>query len=153
MSQIEQAVKLARQLETLLEQKHRASGKGLHEKVSSVEGTLPADLVKQLRYIATVRNSVVHEDGYVIKDPAKFLAAGNAALAQLGGARMGTDGPYRKVHISDWSLGDWIRMTIIVGSVIAGAVLGVSLLGGWIGAGLGFLLGLSLGGFLIGNPK
>jgi hypothetical protein len=88
MSQIELAVTLSRRLETLLEQKHKAVGKGLHEKVSSIEGNLSADLVKSLRYIATMRNSVVHQEGFVIDDQARFSAAGDAALAQLGGRLM-----------------------------------------------------------------
>ncbi|WP_084883405.1 hypothetical protein [Vibrio sp. qd031] len=38
-----------------------ATGKGLHEKVNSIEGSLAPVLVKKLRYIATVRNNVVHD--------------------------------------------------------------------------------------------
>lgn len=39
-----------------------ATGKGLHEYISSVGERLPASVVKRLRYIASVRNKVVHED-------------------------------------------------------------------------------------------
>jgi hypothetical protein len=91
MSQIELAVALTRRLESLLEEKHQATGKGLHEKVSSVESRLPSQLVKSLRYIATMRNSIVHEDGFVIADIDGFTAQGNAALAQLGGTPLGAD--------------------------------------------------------------
>ncbi len=48
-------------LENLLEKMHGASGKGLHEKASSVAHKLDNELIRHLRYIASVRNSVVHE--------------------------------------------------------------------------------------------
>lgn len=61
MSDIELAIRRCKRLETLLEEERGARGRGLHEKVSSVEHTLPAALVKRLRFIATVRNRLVHE--------------------------------------------------------------------------------------------
>ncbi|MGR5322202.1 hypothetical protein [Vibrio sp. DNB22_19_1] len=41
-----------------------ATGKGLHEKTSSVSGLLPAELVKELRAVATIRNKLVHEEDF-----------------------------------------------------------------------------------------
>ena len=41
-----------------------ATGKGLHEKTSSVSGILPTKLVKELRAVATIRNKLVHEEGF-----------------------------------------------------------------------------------------
>lgn len=60
-----------------------ATGKGLHEKVDSVESRLPVELVKRLRFIATVRNRVVHEEGYELKDPRRFSEALELASNQL----------------------------------------------------------------------
>lgn len=49
------------------------TGKGLHEKISTAEG-LPAKLVKDLRYVATIRNKFVHERGFdAIPDRNMFL--------------------------------------------------------------------------------
>ena len=61
MGDIEIAVTRCKRLETLLEEEFNAAGRGLHEKVSSVQDELPLPLVKRLRFIATVRNKVVHE--------------------------------------------------------------------------------------------
>ena len=53
-----------------------ARGKGLHEKISSVEKGLPVSLVERIRYIATVRNKLVHEESYrKMDDRASFRRA------------------------------------------------------------------------------
>ncbi len=125
MSQIELAVSLSRRLESLLEEKYQATGKGLHEKVSSIETTLPSQLVKSLRYIATIRNSVVHEEGFVIEDLAGFSAQGDAALAQLGGAPMSETKPTNAGKMA-WNferLQGFLTLAIIVGCSIGGAVI------------------------------
>jgi hypothetical protein len=62
MSDYELVIKKSKHLERMLEEGFGAQGRGLHEKVSSVEGRLPGPLVKQLRFIATVRNKLVHDD-------------------------------------------------------------------------------------------
>ena len=61
MSDYELVIKKSKHLEQLLEEGLGAQGRGLHEKVSSVEGRLPTALVKRLRFIATVRNKLVHD--------------------------------------------------------------------------------------------
>ena len=125
MSQIELAVSLSRRLESLLEEKYQATGKGLHEKVSSIETTLPSQLVKSLRYIATIRNSVVHEEGFVIEDLAGFSAQGDAALAQLGGTPMSETKPTNAGKMA-WDferLQGFLTLAIIVGCSIGGAVI------------------------------
>ena len=66
MSDIEMAVKGSRLIESLLEEKLGASGKGLHTKLSSVEKKLSAPMISKIRYIASVRNSVVHEEGCLL---------------------------------------------------------------------------------------
>mgnify|MGYP000042660725 CR=1 FL=1 len=84
MSDIELAITRCKSLEAFLEQSLGATGKGLHEKVSSVQGRLQPDLVKKLRFIATVRNRIVHESDYQkIDDRAAFLRACDDADAQL----------------------------------------------------------------------
>ncbi len=80
---IELAVRYSKQLESLLEQKFAAEGRGLHEKVSSVEDLLSEDLVRKLRWIATMRNKVVHEDDFEIENLASFRDSCEQALALL----------------------------------------------------------------------
>jgi hypothetical protein len=84
MSDIELAITRVKALESLLEQAFAATGKGLHEKVTSVENRLPPTLVKKLRFVATVRNKIVHESNYQqIDDRAGFLRACDEAEAEL----------------------------------------------------------------------
>ncbi len=84
MSDIEFAVTRAKLLEALLEQALGATGKGLHERVSSVQDRLPPPLMKKLRFIATVRNKIVHEASYQsIDDRAGFVRACDEAETQL----------------------------------------------------------------------
>jgi NAD(P)-dependent dehydrogenase (short-subunit alcohol dehydrogenase family) len=67
-----------------------AHGKGLHEKISSVQNRLPPALVKRMRFLATIRNRLVHERGFTeIPDRAGFLEAFDAAVVELN-ALLGT---------------------------------------------------------------
>jgi hypothetical protein len=84
MSDIELAITRVKSLESLLEQALGAAGKGLHEKVTSVQAKLPPALVKKLRFVATVRNKIVHESDYQqIDDRDGFLRACDDAEAEL----------------------------------------------------------------------
>lgn len=83
MGQIENTVEFTRKIEALLVEELRAEGRGLHEKVSSVERKLPGPLVKRLRYIASVRNKMMHDD-YQLQEPEDFYAACEQTLRELG---------------------------------------------------------------------
>lgn len=84
MSDIELAVTRTKALESLLEQALGATGKGLHEKVTSVQARLSPGLVKKLRFVATVRNKIVHESHYThIDDRPGFVRACDEAEAEL----------------------------------------------------------------------
>lgn len=75
MSDIELAIKSCKRLESRLAAMG-AEGRGLHEKTSSIADRLPHQTVKQLRFIATVRNRIVHDEAYEkIDDPAGFKQA------------------------------------------------------------------------------
>jgi hypothetical protein len=41
-----------------------AQGRGLHEKITSIESMIDSSVVNKIRYIATIRNKVLHEDGF-----------------------------------------------------------------------------------------
>lgn len=84
MTDLELVIGRCKQLEALLEQGLRAKGRGLHEKVTSVERRLPVALVKKLRFVATVRNKLVHEPNYNrLDDRDGFVRACDAAEQQL----------------------------------------------------------------------
>lgn len=70
----ELAISCSKELEHLLEVKFGATGKGLHERVSSVENRLPVDMVRDMRYIATIRNHLIHDvDFKTIPDKGQFI--------------------------------------------------------------------------------
>lgn len=84
MSDIELVITRTKALEALLEQGLGAAGKGLHEKVTSVQGKLPEPLVRKLRFVATLRNKIVHEHTYQkLDDRAAFERACGEAEAEL----------------------------------------------------------------------
>lgn len=64
MSDIELVITRTKALEAILEHGMGATGKGLHEKVSNVQARLPEPLVRKLRFIATLRNKLVHDAAY-----------------------------------------------------------------------------------------
>jgi hypothetical protein len=74
MGDIETAVRYSKEIEGLLEMKFGAAGRGLHEKLTSIEGKLSDEVLKNLRYIATIRNKVVHENDFEIKNLPEFSA-------------------------------------------------------------------------------
>lgn len=84
MKDLEIAVKWSKRFESLLRRRHQASGRGLHELVSSCEKQLENEVVRKLRFIATLRNKLIHEEGYDrMEDRAAFLAACQFCRARL----------------------------------------------------------------------
>ncbi len=55
---------LASDIEDLLEKKLGATGKGLHEKATSVESRLDSSIMKKIRRVASIRNAAAHEKGF-----------------------------------------------------------------------------------------
>ncbi|OJU90530.1 MAG: hypothetical protein BGO19_13670 [Acinetobacter sp. 38-8] len=81
-SDIDIVVTQSKTLEALLEQKFGATGRGLHEKLSSIEYQLETGLVKNIRWIATMRNKVVHEN-FQLTNQNDFLRSCQRALEGL----------------------------------------------------------------------
>jgi hypothetical protein len=70
--------------EQLLEERFGAQGRGLHERVTSVQNRLPERVVKRLRFIATIRNKLVHEGSSdSVDDRGAFIAACDSADRDL----------------------------------------------------------------------
>lgn len=88
-SDLDRAVKASKALEAALRTRHNAQGRGLHELVDSVEGNLPARAVRDLRYVATLRNKLVHEDGYDRLDDRREFARRVARANKAVGVRQG----------------------------------------------------------------
>lgn len=62
MSPVERIFEISQTLEQLLVDRFGATGRGLHEYTTSVQDKLPKKVVKDLRFIATIRNQVAHKD-------------------------------------------------------------------------------------------
>lgn len=83
MSALETVIKLSKKAEHILESGFGAAGRGLHEKVSSVERKIPSGLVKKLRYVATIRNHLVHELDFELNNPEEFFITAKKAIEEL----------------------------------------------------------------------
>lgn len=59
-NEFELVIRVAKELEQILEKEFGATGKGLHQKISSAQG-LSAQLVKRMRFLATIRNKMIHD--------------------------------------------------------------------------------------------
>ncbi len=72
MNEISTVIQQSRRLEHLLKVHYHAEGPGLHQHISSCQERLPRELIPKLRYIATMRNKVVHEEGFRLDNKKKF---------------------------------------------------------------------------------
>jgi hypothetical protein len=84
MSDIDSVIRYSKKLEKRLEQQYGANGRGLHEKASSVESQLTASTLKSLRWVATMRNKVVHEDDFQLDNLSEFERTCERLLSELG---------------------------------------------------------------------
>lgn len=118
MGDIELAVSRSRRLEQLLEHGFGATGKGLHQKVGSVEHLLPTQLVRQVRLVATVRNKVVHEsDG--IRDRDQFVSAAEGAERELESIIRAREVAVRRRGRAAWRRRVGIRVAVVVVALLA----------------------------------
>lgn len=86
MSDLELAIRRSKRLEHRLRDAHGGTGRGLHELVSSIEAQLPRELVKRLRFVATMRNKLVHDlDVRRLDDRSGFVTACDQCEKELDG--------------------------------------------------------------------
>lgn len=83
MSDLKAIIDAVKGIESTLVEQFGAEGRGLHEKLTSVEAQVPSHLQRSIRYLATLRNKAMHEEGYEIKDPEAYVRQANEARAQL----------------------------------------------------------------------
>ncbi len=82
MGQIEKTFEYTRTIEEILTQSFGAQGKGLHQEVTSVRRKLTEPLIKKLRYIASVRNQMMHHK-YNLDEPEAFYATCEQTIRML----------------------------------------------------------------------
>eukprot|EP01084_Bolivina_argentea_P112966 201431_1 len=89
----ELAIRLSKELEYYLELHFNATGRGLHEKITTAERNFnatqqnykfPTQLVRNMRRLATIRNKLIHERSYhKIEDKDRFIQTFEQSYAQL----------------------------------------------------------------------
>jgi hypothetical protein len=80
---IESVVVRSRHIEKLLADLG-GQGKGIHERVTSISSLLPTDLFKRIRFIASVRNKVMHDHDYHFDaNEREFLDTCDAVVCEL----------------------------------------------------------------------
>jgi len=60
-----------KKIESILN-KMGAEGKGLHEKSQSIENKLDTNILKSIKFIATVRNKLLHEEDFILQNQTKI---------------------------------------------------------------------------------
>ena|GEM_PF-4970631 len=68
----EMVINNTKKIETLLEERLGAEGRGLHEKSESVEELLEEEIIKKIHRIARIRNKLMHEDGFKLSSTTQF---------------------------------------------------------------------------------
>jgi hypothetical protein len=91
-SDIDLAIKTSRRLEGLLENRYGAEGRGLHEKLAAVEAMISPEALRKGRYVATMRNKVVHEEGFSLPDRPRFINDAAAFEKEVADGRRSTAG-------------------------------------------------------------
>lgn len=90
-----QIIQMTQTLEYILTQRYQAEGRGLHEKLTSVENEIPERARKQIRFVATIRNVATHEDITVAEEKLENVKdAYRNALAALDGKNPFEEIPY-----------------------------------------------------------
>ncbi|CEG42643.1 uncharacterized protein PHALS_12901 [Plasmopara halstedii] len=78
------AIEASKELEYILESEFQAYGQGLHEKVSSIERAIPVPTIRSIRYVATLRNRLIHDrEMKALPDRQAFIKNFDNAMAEL----------------------------------------------------------------------
>jgi hypothetical protein len=121
MSFLEAVLQRTKRIERLLEENYQAVGRGLYEKTKSVEHLLDASVVKRLGFIASVRNKLMHEDGYNYDlDEHGFLEACDKTIQYLNNqpviqASKSLPTPHYKTNITKPKAGRLKKFMMILG--------------------------------------
>lgn len=78
-------IEKTKKIESILEKKYGAEGRGLHEKCTNVENKIDLKVIKKIRLIATIRNKLIHEDDFKLDDNdlKRFLETCEYVVVQL----------------------------------------------------------------------
>ncbi len=91
-------IKNTKKIEILLKE-NGATGKGIHSQVSSIENKLDPILIKDLRWIATMRNKSIHED-FIIENIESYEKTCKRAITKIKNiAKQKAEAEAARIHI------------------------------------------------------
>lgn len=120
--QTAQMVEITAKLEESLDGKG-AVGKGLHEKATSIERQIPDSLMRQLRFLASVRNQFMHKS-YEMPAPdfERLLATASRVLQELQTSQAPARKAMPRAHAAGSAsarlVGRLLRQTVLLGMVL-----------------------------------
>lgn len=83
-NEFEMVIRASKELEFVLEEEFGSKSKGLHGKITEARRFLTSKLVRDMRYLATIRNRMVHEQGYDdLPSKEKFVATFESSAEEL----------------------------------------------------------------------
>jgi hypothetical protein len=76
-------ISFTRKIESILKDKFKAKGKGLHTYIDSIKNMLDAQLIKDLRFIATIRNKSMHESTFKVDNFTSYQRIAESTIYRL----------------------------------------------------------------------
>ena len=108
---------ITREIETILKEEFNATGKGLHAQISSVDNKLPINMIKTLRWIATVRNNAIHEHDFQIKNLPSYKKQSNEIIEHLKyiieSKKAEQKKLFNKINLNDYDKDTLIGLSIV----------------------------------------
>lgn len=112
-----------KRIEAILEEKFGSTGRGLYEKMTTANMKLPEPLQKRIRYVATMRNKTMHEEGFEIPNIPEYVKTCQSIAEQLEHLHAN-----RKPGFFSQGAGSWMRKVALIGCAGVG-IFGLAYLG------------------------
>lgn len=86
ISDYELILKCTKSIESFLEEKYQANGRGLGEKATSIIGKISPVIHKKIMFLSTIRNKLLHEENYNLDGNTRssFISTFNFCANELG---------------------------------------------------------------------
>lgn len=113
-----------KRIEAILEEKFGSTGRGLYEKMDTANMKLPEPLQKRIRYVATLRNKAMHQEGFEIDNIPEYVKTCQVIAEQLEHLHAN-----RKPRVfGQGTSGGWMRRVALIGCAGVG-IFGLAYLG------------------------
>ena len=82
-NELTEIISYTREIETILKNKFQAEGKGLHTYLDAIENKIDYQLLKKLRYIATIRNKAMHDSSFKLNNLNYYKETAEKCIIEL----------------------------------------------------------------------